>query len=172
MTTVVVTKKEIVADRRILIVGDEGGRHYRDGAKIKISNDGTFAYGSTGMLLGDEDARDTEFLIGLLVTHVNSGASIEDPGFADMVRGIKKKLTKPHLILTRKTFIGVIDGVINVADNSVDYFVIGTGTSFANIALQAGQTPKAAVGFATRYDALSGGPVDVITATKLKAAGK
>ena len=82
---------------------------------------------------------------------------------------VKKRIRKATLILTRKKFISIINGIIAVGDDSVDFFAVGTGGTFATVAMIAGRTPKVAIEFACKCDTLSGGPVDTIRANQLKA---
>lgn len=169
MTTIVVNKSCIVADRRLLITGDEGSKHFADGPKIKISECGTFAYGSTGMNMAPADNRDIEELLRTIVNHASSGGLVDDASFKEVCLAASKRLRKDTLILTRKKFISIIRGIISVADDSVDFFTVGTGSAFSMVAMNAGRTPKQAVEFACHCDTLSGGPVDIIRASKLKA---
>lgn len=169
MTTIVVNKTGIAADRMLLVTGDEGGRHFCDGPKIKISDCGTFAYGSTGLNTAAAHTKDTEELLRTIVNHVSSGGLVDDKSFTDVCLAAQKRIKKPTLILTRKTFISVIRGIIAVADDSVDFFTVGTGSAFAMVAMNAERTPTKAVEFACSCDTLSGGAVDFIRANKLKA---
>lgn len=169
MTTIIVNKSCLVADRMLFVSGDEGSKHFRDGPKIKISSCGTFAYGSTGMNTVSADNADLEELYRTIVNHVNSGGLTDDDSFTEVCLAVKKRIRKATLILTRKKFISIINGIIAVGDDSVDFFAVGTGGAFATVAMIAGRTPKAAIDFACECDTLSGGPVDTIRANQLKA---
>lgn len=169
MTTIIVNKTCLVADRKLLVTGDEGSKHFRDGPKIKISSCGTFAYGSTGMNTVSADNADLEELYRTIVNHVSAGGLTDDASFKDVCLAAKKRIRKGTLILTRKKFICIVNGIIAVGDESVDFFAVGTGGTFGTVAMNAGRTPKAAIEFACECDTLSGGPVDTIRATQLKA---
>lgn len=168
MTTIVATRKCLVADRKILVVGDSGSAHYIDGPKIKISACGTFAYGATGLNVVAGENSELEELFKTLVTYVNTGGGVTDEEFTTLGLAVQKRVRKNTLILTRKHFILIHKGLVNVADNAVDFFAVGTGEAFATMAMVAGKTPKQAVELACKLDTLSGGPLDVILASKLK----
>lgn len=169
MTTIVVNSKCIAADRQLLIKGDDGGTHFTDGPKIKLSPCGTFAYGSTGIDLSKNHTEDLEKLFRAVAHHFSGGGQLTDEGFTEMALAVNKRVKKPTLILTRKVFISIIEGLIAVSDEYIDYYAVGTGATFASSAMLSGKTPKQAIEFANRYDALSGFGVDVINANKLKA---
>lgn len=169
MTTIVVNSKCIAADRQLLIKGDDGGTHFADGPKLKLSDCGTFVYGSTGIDLSKNHTDELEKLFRMVAHHFAGGGQLTDAGFTELALAVSKRVRKPTLILTRKLFISIIEGLISISDEYIDYFAVGTGATFASSAMLSGRTPKQAVEFANRMDTLSGRGVDVYHANKLKA---
>ena len=169
MTTVVVNRKCIAADRQLLIKGDAGGTHFVDGPKLTMSACGTFAYASTGIDLSKRQMVELEELFRKITRHFTMGGALSDKEFTNLATAVHSRVVKPTLILTRNMFISVLDGLIAISDEHVDFVSIGTGGSFAASAMVAGRTPKQAVEFACLHDTLSGYGVDVIHANKLKA---
>lgn len=166
MTAIVFHEGKLIADRQC--VNATSPISFTDGGKIFKSEDGQFAYGSSGVTLSTSFRKELEPQIRKIIEHMlASGSSAE---FIENILGIKSidDNFSNAIIVTKDTQFTITPptDLVHRLDNSPHS--LGTGGVFLVSLLRCGMKLKEASKLTSEIDYLTGEDMEVIVASKLK----